>query len=73
VQEARNLAMDLGKRPSTLRFLTHDRDPLFTTASGEVSKAEELRTITILPRTLKMPAIRERVTGPSAANRRTGS
>jgi hypothetical protein len=39
VQEARNLAMDLGKRPSTLRFLIHDRDPLFTTASGEVSKA----------------------------------
>jgi putative transposase len=34
VQQARNLAMDLGDCPGTLRFPIHDRDPLFTTAFG---------------------------------------
>jgi putative transposase len=36
-QQARSLAMDLGDRLGTLRFLVHDRDPVFTTAFGEVS------------------------------------
>lgn len=61
-QQARNLAMDLGDRLATLRFLIHDRDPLFTTAFGEVFMAERLR-ITTLPRTPKMNAICERVIG----------
>jgi hypothetical protein len=39
------LAMDLGERIDTLRFLIQDRDPLFTTAFGEVFKAEGLRII----------------------------
>jgi putative transposase len=41
VQQARNLAMDLGERLGTLWFLIHDRDPIFTTAFAEVVKAED--------------------------------
>jgi putative transposase len=63
VQQARNLAMDLGERLGTLRFLIHDRDPLFTAAFGEVFKAEELRIIETLPKTPRMNAICERVIG----------
>jgi transposase len=63
VQQARNLAMDQGDRIGTLRFLIHDRDPLFTAAFGEVFKAEGLRVITTLPRTPRMNAICERVIG----------
>jgi putative transposase len=63
VQQARNLAMDLGDCLGTLRFLIHDRDPLFTAAFGEVFKAEGLRIITTAPRTPRMNAICERVIG----------
>jgi putative transposase len=63
LQQARNLAMDLGDRLETLRFLIHDRDPLFATAFGEVFKAEELRIITTLPQTPRMNAVCERVIG----------
>lgn len=38
VQRARNLAVDLGGRLETLRFLIHDRDRLFTAAFGEAFK-----------------------------------
>ena len=62
-QQARNLAMDLGDRLGTLRFLIHDRDPVFTTAFSEVFKAEGLRVITTLPKTPRMNAICERVNG----------
>ena len=55
--------MHLGDRPATLRFLIHDRDPLFTTAFGEVFKGEGLRITTTLPRTPRMNAICERVIG----------
>ncbi len=63
VQQARNLAMDMRDRLGKLRFLIHDRDPVFTTAFGEVFKAEGLRIITTLPKTPRMNAICERVNG----------
>jgi putative transposase len=63
VQQGRNLAIDLGDCLGALRFLIHDRDPLFTTAFGEVFKAEGLRVITTLPKTPRMNAICERVIG----------
>jgi putative transposase len=63
VQQARNLAMDLGDRLGTLRFLIHDRDPVFTAAFGEVFRSEGLRIITTLPKTPRMNAICERVNG----------
>jgi putative transposase len=62
-QQARNLAMGLGDRLGTLRFLIHDRDPVFTTAFGEVFRSEGLRIITTLPKTPRMNAICERVIG----------
>jgi transposase InsO family protein len=55
--------MDLGERIETLRFLIHDRDPLFTAAFGEVFKAEGIRIVTTLPKTPRMNAICERVIG----------
>jgi transposase len=54
VQQARNLAIDLDDRLGTMRFLIHDRDPVFTTAFGEVFKSEGLRIVTTLPRTPRM-------------------
>jgi len=62
-QQARNLAMNLGDRIAGLRFVIHDRHPLFTSAFREVFTAEGLRTITTLPRTPRMNAICERVIG----------
>jgi transposase len=62
-QQARNLAMDLGDRLGTLRFLIHDRDPVFISAFGEVFRSEGLRVITTLPKTPRMNAICERVNG----------
>ncbi len=63
VQQARNLAMDLGERIARLRFLIHDRDPLFTSAFREVFNAEGLRAVTTLPWTPRMNAVCERVIG----------
>ncbi|MDL4775221.1 hypothetical protein [Actinomadura xylanilytica] len=54
VQQARNLAMELGDRIGALRFLIHDRDPVLTAAFDEVFKAEGLRIVRTLPRTPRM-------------------
>ncbi|MET9251076.1 hypothetical protein [Nonomuraea sp. NPDC003709] len=56
VQQVRNLVMGLGERIAGLRFLIHDRDPLFAVAFREVFTAEGLWTITTLPRTPRMNA-----------------
>ncbi|WP_345575711.1 integrase core domain-containing protein [Nonomuraea rosea] len=63
VQQARNLVMDLDDRIAGLRFLIHDRDPLFTSAFRKVFTAEGLRDITTMSRTPRMNAICERVIG----------
>ncbi|MGV9385069.1 integrase core domain-containing protein [Nonomuraea sp. NPDC003707] len=63
VQQARNLAMDLGERIVGLRFMIHDRDPLFTSAFREVFAAEGLRVVTTMSRTPRMKGICERVIG----------
>ena len=52
-----------GDRPGALRFVIHDRDPVFTAAFGEVFRSEGLRIITTLPKTPRMNAICERVNG----------
>ncbi|MGW6505252.1 integrase core domain-containing protein [Nonomuraea angiospora] len=62
-QQARNLAMDLVDRLTELRFLIHDRDPLFTSAFKAVFEAEGMGVVTTLPRTPRMNAICERVIG----------
>jgi transposase InsO family protein len=62
-QQARNLAMDLGDRLGTPRFLIHDRDPVFTTAFGEAFKSEGPRIIATLPKTPRMNAVCECVNG----------
>jgi putative transposase len=62
-RQARNLAMDVRDRLGTLKFLIHDRDPVFTTAFGKVFKAAGPRIITTVPKTPRMNAICERVNG----------
>lgn len=54
VQQARNLAMELGDRIGALRILIHDRDPVLTAAFDEMFKAEGLRIVRTLPRTPRM-------------------
>ena len=67
MQQARNLAMDLGDRPGTLRFLVHDRDSVFTIAFVKVFTAAGLQIVTSLPRTPRMNAVASASSGPSAA------
>ncbi|MET8808832.1 integrase core domain-containing protein [Streptomyces sp. NPDC004546] len=63
VQQARNLAADLGIRMESLRFLLRDRDGKYGEAFDAVFEAEELDVIKSAPRAPRMNAYCERVIG----------
>ena len=62
-QQARNLAMGLGARMETLRFVARDRDSKYTLAFDSVFDAEGIQVITTPPRAPRANAICERVVG----------
>jgi putative transposase len=72
-QQARNLAMDLGARMDTLRFVIRDRDSKYTLAFDGVLDAEGIRVIKAPPQAPRANAICERVVGTYAVNSWTGS
>ena len=62
-QQARNLAMDLGERMDSLRFLVRDRDAKFIAAFDEVFRAGGVRILRTPPQAPQANAICERVVG----------
>jgi putative transposase len=62
-QQARNLAVDLGARMDTLRFVIRDRDSKYTLAFDGVLDAEGIRVIKAPPQAPRANAICERVVG----------
>jgi hypothetical protein len=63
VQQARNLAADLGTRMATLRFLLRDRDGKYGKTFDTVFQAEGLRVIKSAPQAPRMNAHCERIIG----------
>uniref|UniRef100_UPI0006E36D79 integrase core domain-containing protein n=1 Tax=Streptomyces hirsutus TaxID=35620 RepID=UPI0006E36D79 len=63
VQQARNLAADLGMPMESLRFLVRDRDGKYGAAFDAVFEAEQLEVILSAPRAPRMNAHCERIIG----------
>ncbi|WP_329493904.1 integrase [Kitasatospora herbaricolor] len=63
VQQARNMAADLGRRTESLRFLLRDRDGKYGQTFDAVFEAEEMEILKSAPRVPRMNAHCERVIG----------
>ncbi|WP_371794147.1 integrase core domain-containing protein [Streptomyces sp. NBC_01718] len=63
VQQARNLAVELGARLDSLRFLLRDRDAKYTDSFDAVFAADDIEVVRTAPRTPRMNAHCERVIG----------
>jgi transposase InsO family protein len=62
-QQARNLAMTLGHRMDSLRFVLRDRDSKYTRSFDAVFEADDIAALLSPPRAPKANAICERVVG----------
>ncbi|RNG34340.1 integrase core domain-containing protein [Streptomyces botrytidirepellens] len=63
VQQARNLAVEMGVYLESLRFLIRDQDVKYTESFDAVFQAEDIETVTTAPRAPRMNAHCERVIG----------